>query len=63
VLHGETGILLDFDQAQHIAENVESLLDHPDERERLGRNAQKHALGEGSWSRSRARLHEMLETL
>jgi phosphatidylinositol alpha-1,6-mannosyltransferase len=63
VLHGETGVLLDADVAEHIAENVEWLLDHPEERERLGRNAQRHALGEGSWSRSRARLHEMLETL
>jgi asparagine synthase (glutamine-hydrolysing) len=63
VLHGETGVLLDADVAEHIAENVEWLLDHPAERGRLGRNAQRHALGEGSWSRSRARLHEMLETL
>jgi phosphatidylinositol alpha-1,6-mannosyltransferase len=63
VLDGETGILLNTDNAEHIAENVEFLLDHPVERERLGRNAQKHVLGEGSWSRSRARLHEMLETL
>jgi asparagine synthase (glutamine-hydrolysing) len=63
VLDGETGVLLNADNAEHIAQNVEFLLDHPAERERLGRNAQRHALGEGSWSRSRERLHEMLETL
>jgi asparagine synthase (glutamine-hydrolysing) len=60
---GETGVLLDSDDASSIAENVAWLLDHPAERDRLGKNGQEHALGEGSWSRSRARLHEMLESL
>jgi asparagine synthase (glutamine-hydrolysing) len=63
VLHRETGILLDSDDTQQIAANVEWLLDHPAERSRLGANGERYALGEGSWSRSRARLHEMLETL
>ena len=63
VIQGETGVLLASDEAQHIADNVEWLIDHPAERERLGRNGCQYALGAGSWSRSRAQLHEMLETL
>ena len=63
VLDGETGILVDEDTARVIAQQVEALMDSPAERQRLGNNGLKHALGDRSWSAARRRVKQMLDGL
>lgn len=44
ISHGETGRLVDFFDRDGLANEVIALLDNPDERHRLGRNARKFAV-------------------
>jgi glycosyltransferase involved in cell wall biosynthesis len=43
IRHNETGHLVDFFNKQQLADNVCELLDLPDERARLGKNAREFA--------------------
>ncbi len=63
VIHEQTGILVDVDDAEAIADEISRLIDDPDERKRLSHNAYERAMGVVSWSAARQRLREMLATL
>jgi glycogen(starch) synthase len=51
IIHGETGLLSEPEDAQALAENVEFLLSHPEQAERMGQAARARAEKEFGWSR------------
>ncbi len=59
---GDTGLLVD-DAPEAIAEAIRHLLDRPEERRRLGRNARAHAVREWDIGIVAARYHEALKAL
>ena len=63
VLHGETGILLEDDDARVIAFEIERLMGSPGERARLGHNGFERVMSEASWAAARRRAGEMLSAL
>ena len=63
VKHDETGILVDEDDPQMLADAVETMMDSDTQRELMGQHGLRYAMGEGSWARAREKFREMVGTL
>ena len=59
ILDGETGILVDVRSAEALAQAALRLLDHPDERARMGQAARQHVLTNFDSEKHIARLLEL----
>ncbi|MDP3836760.1 MAG: glycosyltransferase family 4 protein [bacterium] len=56
VIHNETGLLINPENTDEIAQAIEKLLQNPQEASRLGENGRRRALQDFSWSGQAAKL-------